>query len=164
MTYVLLAIPMIAIAGLGGMVLYLPLSYVYPEFVKWWVLEVPPPIWWRADNEALIANFLSIVSIVVLAPVIEEFLFRGFLLNRWLRKYGIKTAVILPSILFALIHTEIIGGFVFGVVLSLIYIKTQSIFGPIIVHLSNNAMVLFIVIIGKILENEPYEPNISEFQ
>ena len=162
--YTLLAIPLIGIACLGVMALYLPLSYVSPEFVKWWVLEMPPTIWWRPDAEAVFASILNVLVIVVLAPVVEEFLFRGFMLNRWLRKYGTLKAVALSSTTFALFHIEILGGFVFGVVLSLIYLRTRSLFGPIIVHITNNAIALLVIVSEGIATGEIHTLTLSEFR
>ena len=50
-------------------------------------------------------------------------------------------------------------------VLSLVYLRTQSIFGPIIVHISNNAIVTVIVIIYEIATGGlEAETSLDEFQ
>jgi len=162
--YALLAIPMISTACLGLMVLWLPLSYLFPNFVAFWVLEAPPIIWWRADTEAVIASILNAALIVVIAPIVEEFAFRGFLLSRWLRKYGAKKAIVLSSMIFAISHIEILGGFVFGVLLSLIYLRTRSLFGPIIVHITNNSIVLLAVVIESLTTGKMGTLTLAEFQ
>jgi len=161
--FMLLAVPLIGIACLGLMVIYLPLSYSSPDFVKW-VLDMPPTIWWKPDAEAVFASILNALVIVILAPIVEEIMFRGFLLNRWQRKYGAIKSVVLSSMIFALFHVEIIGGFVFGVVLSLIYLRTRSLFGPIIVHISNNLIVVLATLGEGIVTGEIRPLTLSEFQ
>ncbi len=139
--YILLGVPLFAVSLCGVYILYLPLSYFFPAFVTVWLLESPPLIWWRADPEFLLASFINALVIVVIAPVIEETFFRGFLLNRWWRKYGVPRAVIFSSVAFAVVHIQI-GMFVFAVLLSLIYVKTRSLIGPIIVHAANNGIAI----------------------
>lgn len=153
-TYILLGVPLIAVSLCGVYILYLPLSYLFPAFVTWWLLELPPLIWWRGDAEALTASIINALVIVVIAPVIEETFFRGFLLNRWWRKYGVARAVIFSSVAFAFIHVEIIGGLVFAVVLSLIYVKTRSLIGPIIVHAANNGIALLPLLLEGVVTGE----------
>lgn len=153
-TYILLGVPLIAVSLCGVYILYLPLSYLFAAFVTWWLLELPPLIWWRGDAEALTASIINALVIVVIAPVIEETFFRGFLLNRWWRKYGVARAVIFSSVAFAFIHVEIIGGLVFAVVLSLIYVKTRSLIGPIIVHAANNGIALLPLLLEGVVTGE----------
>ncbi|HKE00268.1 MAG TPA: CPBP family intramembrane glutamic endopeptidase, partial [Planctomycetota bacterium] len=55
---------------------------------------------------------------VLVAPVVEELVFRGFLLRRWSEKWGIGRAVVATSIVFGAVHIELVGhafsGFVFA--------------------------------------------------
>ena len=152
--YVLLGVPLIAVSLFGLYILYLPLSYFFPAFVTVWLLELPPLIRWRADPEFLLASFINALLVVVIAPVIEETFFRGFLLNRWWRKYGVPRAVVFSSLAFAFVHIDIIGGFVFGAVLSLIYVKTKSLIGPIVVHAANNGILLLWLLIEGVVTGE----------
>ena len=153
--YILLAVPLIGMAVVGLYILYLPLSYFFPAFVTEILLEeLPPLIWWRAEPQFLLASLINALMLVVIAPVIEETFFRGFLLSRWWRKYGVPRAVVFSSLAFAFVHVDIIGGFVFGVVLSLIYVKTKSLIGPIIVHASNNAITILEVLLEGVVTGE----------
>jgi membrane protease YdiL (CAAX protease family) len=163
--YILFGIPLIGIAVFGLYVLYMPLSYIFPSFVIFMLLDVPPVILWRGDFEALLANGINTVMIVVIAPVIEEIFFRGFLLNRWWRKYGIGKAIIFSSMAFAVLHVDIIGGMVFGIVLSIIYVKTKSLIGPIVAHVSNNAIaVLLEIVFEGIVYDDISEMTLDEFR
>ena len=162
--YVLLAVPLVGVSFFGLYVLYLPLSYISPDFVAALLLEFSSTIEWRGDPEAVLAIGIAVIFAVVIGPVLEEILFRGFLLNRWWRKYGLRRAVIFSSLAFALSHIEVIGGFVFAVILSLIYIKTQSLIGPIIVHASNNAIVFLLVGLDGMIPGQIIATTIEEFR
>ena len=162
--YILLGIPLIAIAILGFYILYLPLSYVFPDSVVWWALDTPPFYRWSGTPEILLASGINAITSVLIGPVVEEFFFRGFLLNRWRRKYGVEFAVIFSSIIFAVLHVEFIGGIVFGAVLALIYIKTGSLIGPIIAHISNNAIDLLWTIFDDVVYGELSSPTLDEFR
>jgi uncharacterized protein len=80
----------------------------------------------------------------VIAPVAEKVVFRGFLLNKWWKKYGLRRSIAFSSVLFALMHFDILEFLIFGVVLSVLFIKTGSLYGPITVHIINNTLVLIV--------------------
>ena len=144
--YISLAVPLISTSLFFLYVVFLPLSYAYPELVEWWILDELPLIWWYLDARAVSASVINVVLIVVIVPVVEEVLFRGFLLNRWWRKYGLWRGVVFSSFAFAILHIDVIGGVIFGVLLSLIYVKTKSLIGPIIVHMANNGLIVLMLL------------------
>lgn len=78
------------------------------------------------------------VLTVVLAPVIEEVLFRGVLLNRWAVKWSVGTAVIATSIAFGLLHANPVGITVVGLVAAVLYLRTGTLLVPIAFHAANN--------------------------
>lgn len=119
---------------------FYPLSFVFPEFVEFWLIDLPPIVYYTQDGFPLIANLLSFVVIVILGPVIEEFAFRGFLLHRWSDKWGVTRAVIFSSALFGVLHPDILGAMVFGVAMSILYLKTQTLLVPIVCHAANNML------------------------
>ncbi len=140
--YVSLAVPLIGISEFFVYVVFLPLSYLHPEYVAWWLLDEFPVIWWRSDTGAVSASVINVVLTVLVAPVVEEVVFRGLLLNRWWWHYGMWRGVVYSSLLFAILHADFLGAFVFGLVLSLVYVKTKSLIGPIIVHMANNGLIV----------------------
>ncbi|WP_035988780.1 CPBP family intramembrane glutamic endopeptidase [Leptolyngbya sp. KIOST-1] len=85
-------------------------------------------------------NGLMLFSVLVVAPITEEFIFRGVLLHRWGLKWGVRPAILLTSILFGVLHSNLIGLFVFGVVMSLLYLSTRSLLVPMVAHALNNAI------------------------
>ncbi len=98
------------------------------------------------------------VAVAILPPLLEEIVFRGSMIERLGRKYSFKTAVILSSVIFGVLHVDFIGALMFGFILSLIYLKTYSLFIPIIIHAINNGLiVLFIFADDQFLQLEPWE-------
>ncbi len=71
-----------------------------------------------------------------------EFVFRGFLLQRFATKWGTSIATIVVAILFALLHVDFLGAAIFSIVLSIVYIRTKSLLMPIAIHMLNNAFVI----------------------
>ena len=80
--------------------------------------------------------------IVFIAPIIGEFVFRGFLLQRFAAKWGTSIAMIAVALLFAMLHVDFLGAALFSIVLSIIYIRTKSLLMPIAIHMLNNAFVI----------------------
>lgn len=88
----------------------------------------------------LLDLILSLIAIVVVAPITEEFLFRGIILQRWAVKWGIRPALIVSSIVFGVLHANFVGLSIFGLVMGLLYLKTRSLVVPIACHAFNNAL------------------------
>lgn len=78
----------------------------------------------------------------LLGPVLEELIFRGVLLEG-LRKYGNLFGMIMSSVLFGLMHQNIIQcipAFAIGLVWGYIAVKSDSLIPSIILHILNNTM------------------------
>ena len=85
--------------------------------------------------------YTDIIMTVFVAPVLEEIVFRGGIMNN-LKKYGIKTAIIINSIFFALSHYNtdmIIPAFFTGIIFSYVAYK-YSIKYSILIHFFINAI------------------------
>lgn len=83
---------------------------------------------------------LEILLGVLLAPVVEEVLFRKLLLERWIRRMGPTKAILAQAALFGALHLLLVGAFVFGVFAALIYLRTRSIWVPAAFHILNNGL------------------------
>lgn len=105
----------------------------------------------RAKNSSLPIFYLILnaFSLVVVAPIAEEFIFRGILLHRWAAKWGVSSAILVSSILFGLLHINPFGLSVFGIVMALLYLRSRTIIVPIIAHSLNNACVVAIQFLPK---------------
>ncbi|MBQ8683287.1 MAG: CPBP family intramembrane metalloprotease [Clostridia bacterium] len=84
---------------------------------------------------------LSLVVMAVLPAIFEEMVFRGYVL-RTLRPYGDWFAVVVSALLFGLIHgniQQVPFAFVVGILLGWLYVSTDNIWLPMVVHFCNNA-------------------------
>lgn len=90
---------------------------------------------------------IIIIYTVILGPIFEEILFRYISLRKAKEVYQERKAIILISLIFALMHTGIINiiyAFIIGIILSLIYKKYKNILYPIIFHISANLTSIFL--------------------
>ncbi len=91
-------------------------------------------------------NLFFILSTVIIAPILEEILFRGVFLRGLLLKNSAIKSILISTLLFALIHflpAHIINAFILGVFFGFIYYKTKSIGYTIILHITVNLTSLF---------------------
>lgn len=93
---------------------------------------------------------LSAVALIVIAPVVEEIIFRGILLPVFIKRFGMIAAAVITSLLFGLVHLQLnvfIVTFVLGLLLAWLYYRTLSLWPAIILHSLKN-LVAFLVIFG----------------
>jgi len=117
-----------------------PLSYVAPGFVQWWIIGKEVPVIWTHGTLYPLANLVSLLGLAVIGPFVEEVFFRGVLLPVWAHRFGPTTGVILSSLVFAVFHPSILGSFIFAVVTAVVLLKSQSLWLPIVIHATNNAL------------------------
>jgi membrane protease YdiL (CAAX protease family) len=111
-----------------------------------WILEIEP---WR---HPLFPSIIRIAGAVILAPIAEEFIFRGLLLNMLIkRKLNLHVAIFIQAVVFVLLHNFAYQNSLssnIGIVQSLVdamlfgYAKqyTKSIYTPIAMHITGNAI------------------------
>lgn len=99
---------------------------------------------------------LAFVVAAVVAPLVEEALFRG-VLYQWLRGHlGVAPAVVLDGLLFASAH--LVSGvaglwkllpvlFVMGCVLCLTFQRTRSLFASMLLHGANNGLAIVALLV-----------------
>lgn len=156
----------VALVGFSMFSLYLvflPLSFSHPEFVRSWLLEDPYVVIWTEGESFQLANGINFAVIVLLGPMTEEFLFRGLLLPMSAARWGETKAVVGSSALFAAFHLDLIGAFVFSVVASALYLRVRSLSLPILLHVASNALV-WLFVLGWLPVHGPEEQTLREFQ
>ena len=108
------------------------------------------------DNASSVILYMS----TAIAPAFaEEFLFRGVFYTN-LRPYGRTQAILISSLLFALMHQNIeqlFYTFVAGIAMALMYELTGSIWCSVIYHLMNNELAtLFEIMVYSKVGDETY--------
>jgi membrane protease YdiL (CAAX protease family) len=96
---------------------------------------------------------VALLTILIAAPVIEEFLFRGCLQNFFKRYTSPKNAIAFSALLFSLFHFSpsqgmgnvslIVSLFVFALFLGFIYERQSSLFASVGLHMTFNAVSTF---------------------
>lgn len=113
-------------------------------------------LWWcgawhvavNPDHQKLWWSLATALPAAALIGMIEEFVFRGYVLQTLLAEYTPRTAIALTSAGYALAHLakplplwpsmwpDLIGLFLFGTVLAIAAVRTRSLYLPIGVHAS----------------------------
>jgi membrane protease YdiL (CAAX protease family) len=108
------------------------------------VLSLFPDKYFEILNEAIGSGGWPILTTVVMAPVFEEMLFRGLILESIRQKRNSTYAVMVSALMFGLVHAPILpqmlNAFVMGVMLGYVYVLTGSLVSVIIIHAVNNAL------------------------
>jgi hypothetical protein len=81
--------------------------------------------------------YLLVFNVAVLAPLFEEFLFRGFLFQQFRRFYSLPNAILLSAAVFAAVHLSIesfLPLFGLGILLATVYHTTRSLWAAVITH------------------------------
>lgn len=130
------------------------------------------------DKSLIIDNILKAFGMSLAAGIIEELVFRGYLVNLLSRKYSFWIAGIIPSLLFTIIHLGaaksvlnvfqlLVAGMLVSIMFLVIYKRTGSIWNASIVHFLWNFL-FFEEMIDYGNSNEPLnkliEINLGEFE
>ena len=93
----------------------------------------------------------ALLSTVVCAPLFEEFLFRGVILEAARRRRGVVAGWLISSLCFGLAHglpSQMLPTAIIGLVLGYVCIRSGSLFGGIVLHALNNALAMLLLILG----------------
>ena len=113
-------------------------------------------LWWcgvwhvavNPDQRKLWWSLVTCVPAALLIGCVEEFVFRGYVLRTLLEEYSVRTALLLTSVGYAVAHlgkpmavwpsmwTDVVGLFVFGVVLACAALRTNLLYLSIGLHAS----------------------------
>jgi membrane protease YdiL (CAAX protease family) len=86
-----------------------------------------------------------ILSVVIIAPIVEEIFFRGFLFQGFRQRYGWVAGIAISSFIFAAAHLDpvaFIPTFILGAVLAYVYHRSNSVWPGIILHFLVNAFAM----------------------
>ena len=87
-------------------------------------------------------GLFNLFTAVVLAPLVEEFIFRKQLLDRC-SQYGEKTAMVFSALTFALFHMNLFQffyAFGMGLIFAYVYLRTRRLRYPVLMHMIINFM------------------------
>ena len=106
----------------------------------------PMSAWQQARFDDMAARSLAaLVGACVLAPVLEEMLFRGIILRSFLQQYRQRKAILLSALLFGFAHLNIyqfVVASLLGLLLGWLYERSRSLWPGILLHASYNASIV----------------------
>jgi len=135
---------------------YIPLLIIWPILLVFGITShliyvIPTPDFLTDAFKPSENNifWLSLFTVALIAPVLEEIIFRGIILKGLLCQYSPAKAIVVSSIIFGLVHLnpwQFLGAFGIGIISGWIYWRTKNLLLPIIMHISNN---LFFFLFGR---------------
>jgi membrane protease YdiL (CAAX protease family) len=119
------------------------------------VLPVPKDLPMYELFKTRSSAFVMLVFAVLVAPIVEELLFRGLLYPVLNRSLGVPAALVLTSIGFALLHASqlalawapLLTLFLVGMVLTLVRARYQSVLASTLVHMTYNATLFTVILL-----------------
>ena len=132
--------------------LFIPLLFLISFIIQYVLPEY--------KQQEIVLNFKStliedkgiLLHVLVIAPIVEEVIFRGYIYRILKSKIPIIFATIINSTLFALIHYNVLSYillFVLSIFLTYIYERNGSIICPIIIHSLFNLMMSILIVFGN---------------
>ena len=88
-----------------------------------------------------VKSFIGFITVVIIAPLTEEILFRGLILGELAKCFNMHIAIILQAVLFGVMHGNIIWAviaFLSAVLYGYFIRKYENIFTPVAGHMSVN--------------------------
>lgn len=97
---------------------------------------------------------LAFATLVVVAPLAEEVLFRGYLYGKLRKSVPVWVAILATSLLFGLIHgawNVAIDTFALSIVLCLLREITGNIWASVLLHMAKNGIAFYILFINPMI-------------
>jgi membrane protease YdiL (CAAX protease family) len=99
---------------------------------------------------------LFMAMAVIVAPLVEETLFRGYLYPLFARSFGIGPGIVLTGVLFGVMHGAQLGWtwslvsvlILVGIVFTTVRARTGSVFASYLMHLGYNSLISLFAILG----------------
>ena len=149
--------------GSGSIFLYL-MSLAFPNYAVLILENVSVLENVESQFPALYDGLIGLL-VIGIAPVVEELIFRGVLLQRWATKWGMRRALVTSSVLFGLLHTNNpVGLTLFGLVMGLLYVRSRSLWVPIVCHGLNNLAAAGIVALNKATASDEVAVTVADME
>jgi hypothetical protein len=139
----------VALCFVAGASMQLPLAEIGNLVQEVWPVSfdelarrhrlINPTTWW--------GGFSTLFALVLVAPVTEELLFRGWLLQDLKDQYGESQALLWSSALFGFVHLEasaVLYAALGGLVLGAVALRTGSTLASVAMHAGVNALPLLL--------------------
>ncbi|MEC0038278.1 type II CAAX endopeptidase family protein [Bacillus cereus] len=99
---------------------------------------------------AAVISPVALISIVLLAPLVEEFVFRYAAINILTRRFTQTWSILISSLFFSIMHFDfpfIFGYFLIGIVFAVVYVRTNRLLVSFFVHAIMNLIIVMFQVI-----------------
>ncbi len=153
--------------GLNGLptwtdILLAPIGYIVSIIVTLGVIlllqAIAPAVDWNQTQNvgynAVYTNqdrIITFVALVILAPITEELIFRGFLYGKLRSRLSAIPAIIIVSVLFGLMHGQWNVGIVVGIMSIFLCIArelTGTIYAGVLMHMIRNGLAFYLLYVN----------------
>ncbi len=139
---------LIPVCFLAGCAMQLPLGFILTIMQN---AGIAADLFDRYSNliEPLMANqslIPRIIAVGIMAPVLEEVIFRGLIFNQLEKNTNVYFALTAQALLFGIVHLNVIQGayaFVLGLLMGLSFLWSRSLLLPISIHMGMNLSGVF---------------------
>jgi len=133
----------------GALICFAIAFFIYPLIEQFMKLLDLPMFWERVGSASVKQEniqdiFLGVLTAVILAPLTEDTIFRGYVLEMFNEQFKKQTAIIISSLIFAAIHFQFFGPgltiymFFWSILTGYLYVKFNSIYPSLLFHALNN--------------------------
>lgn len=151
----------VVLSLLGGAAAFLICAWAVGEFSTRYLegvfgeLEVQEPVKMFQETQSLAHLSLSVVMACIAAPVVEEFLFRGYMYGTLRRLTNPVFSAVIIGGLFAVVHGNLpalLPLWVFSLLLSFAYEMTRCLWVPVGMHIFFNAANIALMLMPEAAE------------
>lgn len=144
-----LAVPMWVLYMLATIIVGVAVAYLVPWIDTKQVQNVG-----FKDIDTPMEYVIAFVALVVLPPIAEELLFRGYLFGRLRTRLDFKVSALIVSIVFGLVHQQwnvAIDTFILSIFLCYLRESTGSIWASMVLHGLKNAVAYMLLFIAPLM-------------
>jgi membrane protease YdiL (CAAX protease family) len=112
----------------------------------------------------MMSSWFAFIAVGLVAPIVEDFIFRGLILNELRRNYSVTVAIIIQAVLFGAMHLNISQGVYAtfaGLILGIIAVSANSVWPAVIGHIMMNSSALFLSYVDEAALNVLLVPIIG---
>ena len=116
-----------------------------------------------AEQLANLNPIVGFLMLVIAAPILEELIFRGVILDGLLQRYSPSKSIFISALLFGIVHLnpwQFIAALLIGIFSGWVYYKTRKLSLSIIIHMTNN----FLAFVMMQIEGGEINPDQSYFE
>lgn len=141
------------------------LAQIITGSIETYILKIDP----GSENTAQIMNIINNATVflvipAIFAPILEELVFRKIIFGSLYKRMNFFWAAVLSSLAFGVIHLDLTHILIYtgmGLVFSYLYVKTQTIIVPILVHMGMNTITVMAQLLIDVEELERIQQELG---